>query len=388
MALHSVTTTVYLLKRSQSGNRPATWCLKWAGHGGKQLTESLGRASRMTKAQAKKLRQQKEQDINEGRVPLDKGPGLTLAEFKGFYLRHRTRGDAPKVRRTTKRYAKLGDGTLRMHDMALRYLVEFFGPSCHLDSITTLDAEAWADALAAGDLASARSVNASRTGPLSENTLRTASRTVKAIFGWARSNGLIHANPFEDFIGTGIKAKPNPDVPLDDFRKLCEDAPQAWKAMFGLCRLAGLRRSEALSLPWDGTRIDHEGAEVPVGIDWDGKRIAVVGKGDRFRQVPICKELYGILLATFHEAEDGAERVVDPINDNNLEREMKRLLRAAGLKPWKKPYQSLRSSCENGWKVNPDIPEATYCAWIGHSLDVSRKHYVSPQDSEFEIVTG
>ena len=35
-----------------------------------------------------------------------------------------------------------------------------------------------------------------------------------------------------------------------------------------------------------------------------------------------------------------------------------------------------------------NIPEATYCAWTGHSPEVSRKYYVSPLDSEFDALTG
>ena len=76
MTRTSVTTKVYLMKRSRtlpSGKRAATWYLKWSGFGGRQLTESLGRASRMTKAQAKKLRQRPLQPAaaqNHACVPL------------------------------------------------------------------------------------------------------------------------------------------------------------------------------------------------------------------------------------------------------------------------------------------------------------------------------
>ncbi len=33
-------------------------------------------------------------------------------------------------------------------------------------------------------------------------------------------------------------------------------------------------------------------------------------------------------------------------------------------------------------------PAATYSAWLGHSIAVSRKHYVQPLDSEFDAATG
>ena len=39
---------------------------------------------------------------------------------------------------------------------------------------------------------------------------------------------------------------------------------------------------------------------------------------------------------------------------------------------------------------NPEragIAEPTCCAWVGHSSMVSRKHYVSPTEAEFALVT-
>ncbi len=76
-------------------------------------------------------------------------------------------------------------------------------------------------------------------------------------------------------------------------------------------------------------------------------RIGVVGKGGRYRVVPIVP----------------------------------------GLTAWRKPYQALRSSCENDFKT-AGIAEHTYLAILGHSLEVSRKHYVSPTDAELDALAG
>ena len=59
---------------------------------------------------------------------------------------------------------------------------------------------------------------------------------------------------------------------------------------------------------------------------------------------------------------------------------------AAGLKPWPKFYNALRSSCEQDWKAG-GIAEPTYCAWVGHGAGVSRGHYTSPMESEFSAIT-
>ena len=59
--------------------------------------------------------------------------------------------------------------------------------------------------------------------------------------------------------------------------------------------------------------------------------------------------------------------------------------RDAGMKPWPKLYQAMRSSCENDHKMR-GIAEATYSCWQGHSPTVSRKHYTAPTDQEFAAV--
>ena len=117
--------------------------------------ESLGRCSGMTKAQAKAARAKQEEAANGEGIP-SKRDGMTLGAFRPFYWENRARGDAPKTRRTSKRYAKLSEGSLSEHDMAIRYLVEHFGERCRLDDIDELAAEGWHTALANGKLSGAR----------------------------------------------------------------------------------------------------------------------------------------------------------------------------------------------------------------------------------------
>ena len=49
-------------------------------------------------------------------------------------------------------------------------------------------------------------------------------------------------------------------------------------------------------------------------------------------------------------------------------------------------FHALRKSAEDDWKEQ-GVAEATYSAWLGHSEKVSRTHYVSPKESEYEAVT-
>ena len=77
----------------------------------------------------------------------------------------------------------------------------------------------------------------------------------------------------------------------------------------------------------------------------------------------------------------------DQVNRNNARERFLKIVKGAQLERWPKLFQTLRSSCENQWKTE-GVAEATYAAWLGHSIAVSRKHYVQPLDSEFDKMTG
>ncbi len=62
---------------------------------------------------------------------------------------------------------------------------------------------------------------------------------------------------------------------------------------------------------------------------------------------------------------------VTGLSGNNLTRLAQKHAKAAGLVPWPKAYQSMRSSCENDWKQK-HVAEATYAVWMGHSPTVCR----------------
>lgn len=383
--------SVYLVRRKRrlKGGAVAYYYLRWCAVDGREQMKSLGQCSDFTKAQAKAARAEMEEEVNAGRAPA-RGGGITLGEFREKYKRDRLRPDGEsRARRTNDKYGRIDFKTVRLHDMILRLLVEHFGESFRLARIDYTAAVKWYDAMSSGELVEVRTATWANGRKLKENTIRSKIRTAKTIFNWAIDADLVAVSPFAKFPGAGLRRKrPNPEVSLETFRAVCVEAPAHWRAMLGLCRLAGLRRGEALSLPWSATAIDRDDEEWPVGVDWDRKRLSVViGKGDRYREVPICGELMTILLEAFDQAPEGAERIVAPITENNLERDLTKICEAAGVKPWRKLYQSLRSSCENDWKMR-GIAEATYCKWVGHSPDVSRGHYAAPQDAEFDVVTG
>ena len=133
--------------------------------------------------------------------------------------------------------------------------------------------------------------------------------------------------------------------------------------------------------------MDSEDQRHWVGVDWSRRRICVVGQHKKkriYRELPIRPLLYRLLLRAFGAAEDGAVTITG-LTRNNVIRNGQKFAKAAGLRPWSAFYQAMRSSYENDLKMK-GIPEVTYTAWIGHSPNTSRKHYVTPTDQEFAAV--
>ena len=382
--------TLKRVKRARRSKRPRfVWMLRWHDSHGKQLGETLGDCSTMTKRQAEAIRRDRQGRFDHSIETPDRPDRMTLSVFADQYAERRRAGDAGKG--LLRGSPRLAEATIIEHSMALRYMLQHFGDDRMIDSIGVADADEFLTALAAGRLSAARKRMKRDYGPMSEQRVRALVRSSKAVFNWAKRFGMVRDNPFSAFDGAPLPTDANAYVPIEDFRKLLEVAPShGWRTLYSLCRLAGLRRGEALALPWSGRTRDSFGREHTVGVDWDRRRLLVMGchKGSkpyRFREVPICPDLYDVLLAAFDAAADGQVTVCG-LNENNLTRHGQAHIKAAGMTPWPKTFQALRSSCENDWKVN-GTAEATYAAWSGHGETVSRKHYTSPTDIEFAAIS-
>ena len=344
-------------------------------------SQSLGR---VTKARAEELRREKIAELAGGSAQwtVRRGPALTLGRFAQEYLAARKQPDQTTSVRH-KHYPRLKSTTLVEHDVALRYLIEHCGELHGLDTIGEIEAATFLDALAAGRLANARKPGAQHYD-LGEQSVRKHTRTLRAVWAWAHHHGMVATNPFAAFHSRPLPTEPGHHVTIAELDALLKVAPSdGWRCMFALCRLAGLRRDEARTLPWSGRVRDHRGEHRTVGIDWDTKRLHIVStKNQRYRVVPMVPGLESLLLVVFAQADDGATSITG-LSPHNLTRKAQEFARAAGLEPWPKFYQSMRASRENDWKL-AGFAEATYAKWLGHSEAVSRQHYVSPTDAEFE----
>jgi len=153
--------------------------------------------------------------------------------------------------------------------------------------------------------------------------------------------------------------------------------------VFALARYGGLRcPSEVLALKWED-------------VDWEHNRICVPSpktehlEGGSSRPIPLFPELRTHLLAAFEVAEAGTEHVVTRYRDSktNLRTQLQRIIKRAGLDPWPKLFQNLRSTRET--ELAEKFPMHVVCKWIGNSHPVAAEHYLQLTDEHFDLaITG
>jgi integrase len=258
--------------------------------------------------------------------------------------------------------------TKRNLEQSKKAAVEFFTAARRIDTITQGDAADWRRYLLKEKYA--------------EATVAMFIKKTRQVFADAVSRRLISLNPF-----TGLKAgsQSNADrmeyVPAATVERVIEHCPHhEWKLLFAMARYAGVRiPSETLPLLW-------------TDILWDQGKMRVRSpktehhKGRAFRWVPIFPELHPYLIAAHEAAPDGAVHVFVKLRGDNLATMADRFVVRAGVTPWEKTFQNLRSSCETDLTAN--FPLHVACAWIGNTEAVAIKHYLQVTDEHFATASG
>ncbi len=73
-------------------------------------------------------------------------------------------------------------------------------------------------------------------------------------------------------------------------------------------------------------------------------------------------------------------------SNQDLANRFRRIIRRAGLDPWPKPFQDLRSTRET--ELAEEFPLHVVCAWIGNSQAIAAKHYLQVTDEHFRQAAG
>lgn len=163
-----------------------------------------------------------------------------------------------------------------------------------------------------------------------------------------------------------------------DAEKLLEACPNIeWKLIFALARFGGLRTpSETLLLRWED-------------INWSENKMLVRSPktehhpGGESRLVPIFPELRPLLMQAFEAAEPGTEFVIAKHRKTglNLRTHMLRIINKAGVQPWPKLSQNLRSTRQT--ELAEHWPEHVVCDWLGNSRIIAREHYLQVTEDHF-----
>lgn len=248
-----------------------------------------------------------------------------------------------------------------------RCLLGYFGANKPIRDITAGDADLWRIWLADNQ-------------ELADNTVRRRSGIAKQFFRAAVRRKLIHENPFSDLVAA-VRGNDKRFyfVSRGEADKVLAACPNAeWRLIFALSRFGGLRcPSEHLSLTWQD-------------VDWERQRITITSpktehhEGKESRVIPLFPELRPYMEAVFDRAEPGTTHVITRYRDSttNLRTTLNKIIRRAGLKPWPKLFQNLRSTRET--ELAEVYPIHVVCAWIGNSQAVAKKHYLQVTDDHFE----
>lgn len=267
------------------------------------------------------------------------------------------------------------EGTRRNYQQAKQYLLGFLAPDTPIGQISHADALDWRRYLLKHRKQGANGV----TKPLAENTIRSWCKCVKAVFSYAVKKRIITSNPFAE-IPTKTQALDNRKrfIAAETVERVIQaaDDPE-WKAIFALCRYGGLRcPSEVIALRWED-------------IDFVSQRFLVRSPktehhiGKDVRVVPLFPELKRYLEELRHA--NGAEGFVIKRYrraDQNLATQAKRFIKQAGINPWPKVFQNLRSTRQTELG-DCGFTTETVCNWLGNSPEIARKHYLQVTDEHF-----
>ena len=100
--------------------------------------------------------------------------------------------------------------------------------------------------------------------------------------------------------------------------------------------------------------------------------------------MPLFPELRPYLDECFELAEPGTEDAITRYRNvnANLRTQLLRIIKHAGLKPWPKLFQNLRSTRQT--ELEESFPSHVVCSWIGNTEAVAKKHYLQVTDDHFE----
>ncbi len=217
---------------------------------------------------------------------------------------------------------------------------------------------------------------------LAENTVRRLIGLSRQFFNAAIEAGYLTKNPF---VGQSVAVRANPArffyVTHEMSLKVLNACPDTqWRLIFGLARWGGLRcPSEVLKLRWQD-------------IDFENERFTVHAiktehhADSGIRIVPIFPELKTLFHEAFEKAKDGDIYCINRYSDTkvNLRTHLNRIIKRAGLEPWPKLFQNLRSTRETELFRKTGGNVKAVCTWLGNSPEIALQHYAQVTEEDIQ----
>lgn len=220
---------------------------------------------------------------------------------------------------------------------------------------------------------------------LSDSTVKRRCGITRQFFNDAVDRKLIPSNPFNH---KQIKVTASSNTSRQYFVTEEESASvmaacpdHEWRLIFALARWGGLRcPSEILPLTWDC-------------VDWEQYKLKVFSPktehypGMESRIIPLFPQLVEPLQTAIELADKRSPHIITMYrNHKNYSVPMSRIIKKAGLKPWPKVLQNLRSTRQT--ELTEQFPIQCVCDWIGNSQAVAKEHYLQIREQHFEEATG
>jgi integrase len=273
------------------------------------------------------------------------------------------------LKRCLEEYAGKKPNTIRNMTRSADLLLERFGSTCSIESITAGDADDFRRWL--------------RRKELAETTVSELCRKAKRFFSMAVDHRWIDVNPFGKMRGwTRTNTARQFLVDRATTELVMRHCEPDWQTIVALVRYGGLRcPSEVLKLRWEY-------------IDWEGSRFTVHSPktehlaGRAYRSVPLFPELRPVLALARERAADGAEYVVSQgrgKTDKVLYSAFRKRVIRAGITPWPKLFVNLRSSRET--ELVEQFPIHVVTAWLGNSPTIAQAHYLQVTDDHYRLAT-
>lgn len=342
------------------------WQARWVLPGGRRVSRSLGAKADIPRRAAEVECAKIGREIEKSTAARLGQKAPRLSEFLERYILHKFR---------------LRASSMLIQTLVVSRIKKFWAHNPTIDSITSAEAFQFRDWLSKTKFKATTAGKKVEARLLSESSVARHLTVARHVFKLAVDEEIIARNPFKPIKIPAIRSdKQWSEITHQDLERILEACPDdAYRCLFGLARLAGLRQGEAMRLKWEDIHFDR-GILVVRGI-------ATIRTTKSYtRQTPIQPRLAALLLQARDRASPGSAGPCDGVLTNNLYRRVEKILTLAGVPHYSKPFHTLRKNLVTDWL--DQHPPLAVASWLGHDIRVATEFYHRSRPEMMARVTG